>query len=145
MTRHVGHLSAGGGTAVTPIERLRQTQRSCDHGAIQHLRFPGERERMPGHIPVCYRLVHAFVLFMGCLLEVFVQKPGSCCPDVAVFAELTHGGGNLQGLGIILVEVFPHDAGLVSVNPTSKWHLNITRTRSTSGLAGRWPSTNPCK
>ena len=72
---------------------------------------------MPRQISCGHRLFRALALFARGLFEVFVEKPRSRCPDVAVFARLTHAGCDLNGLGKILVEILAHDTGLGVCKP----------------------------
>ena len=47
VSRHVGHLGAGGHCAKAPVERLRQRQAALNHRRARHLRLPRERQRVP--------------------------------------------------------------------------------------------------
>ena len=77
---------------------------------------------MPSQISSGHRLLHGLALFARCLFEVFVKKPRSRRPEVAVFAGLTHAGCDLNGVGKIVVEVLTHHAGLGVRKP----HVQMT-------------------
>ncbi len=112
MARYIGHLGSGRGFAKSTVQSLRQSDASGDHRSIHHLGLPAKGKSVPRNVSTGNGMLHSLAI-VGCgLLEVLIEQPGTCRPDVGARTRLAHFLGHLDRLGEKLGEIPVNDRSL---------------------------------
>ena len=90
VTRYIGHLGSGRGSAKSTVQGFRQSDASGNHRSIHQLGLPAKRKSVPRNVSAGDGMLHSPAI-VGCgLLEILVEQPRTGRPDVTARTRLAH-------------------------------------------------------